>query len=145
MRYLILVILTTTLFAANTAKAESTCPWGDGGYCVDTLARETLKVIQGKAESKTEAISKLSLPEAQAAPDALSGGIPYYNFYDTLWLSGLFQDKQATFDEAAAAGGTKIGGVNLVVLGARTLQRMVELGWLTMEQAQGILDQAKRR
>ncbi len=127
--FVILIILTATLFFASTAKAESSCPWGDGGYCVDTLARETLRVVKEAVDPKTESIrqevvSKLTLPEGQAASDGLSRGISYFNLYDTLWSSGLFQNKQATFDEAAAAGGTKIGGINLVVLGARTLQRM---------------------
>ena len=150
MRHLILVILTATLLSASPVQADSTCPWGDGGYCVDTLARETLKVVKEAVDPKTESarqevVSKLTLPEGQAASDGLSGGISYFNFYDGLWASGLLADKKATYDEAAAAGGTKIGGVNLVVLGARTLQRMVELGWLTMEQAQGILNQARGR
>ncbi len=150
MRHLILVMLTATLLSASPARAESICPWEDGGYCVDTLARETLKVIQGAADPKTESVreevvSKITLPEGQAAPDGLSGGSAYFNFYDVLWSSGLLQDKKAAYDEAAAAGGTKIGGVNLVVLGARTLQRMVELNWLSVEQAQQILNGAKRQ
>lgn len=131
-------ILFFGLLYGYPAQAEP-CQWEDGGYCVDTLARETLRVVKESVDPKTE----LRLPEAQTAPDALSGGIPYYNFYDTLWSSGLFQDKQTTFDEAAAAGGTKIGGVNLVVLGARTLQWLVDLKFLTLEQAQQILNGAR--
>ncbi len=150
MRHLTLVILTVTLLSASPVQAETTCPWEDGGYCVDTLARETLKVIQVATDPKTDSIRqetllKLNLPEAQTAPDPLSGGILYYNFYDTLWSSGLFQDKQAAFAEATAAGGTKIGGVNLVVLGARTLQKLVELKFITLEQAQAILEQSRKR
>lgn len=150
MRHLTLVILTATLLFASTAKAESICPWGNGGYCVDTLAHETLRVVKEAVDPKTESVrqetlSRLNLPEAQTAPDSLSGGIPYYNFYDTLWSSGLFQDKQTSFEEAATAGGTKIGGINLVVLGARTLQKLVDLKFLTLEQAQAILEQSRRR
>ena len=106
-------------------------------------------MIQGVVDPKTESarhevVTKLTLPEGQTVPEGLSGGISYFNFYDRLWLSGLFQDKQAVFSEAAATGGTKIGGVNLVVLGARTLQRMVELGWLGLPQAQAILEQSRK-
>ncbi len=149
MRHLAFVILLATLFSTSSALA-STCPWKDGGYCVDTLARETLKVIQGAADPQTDAarqaiVSKLALPEGQAAIEGLlGGGSAYFNFYDGLWSSGLFSDKKTVFDEATAAGGTKIGGVNLVVLGARTLQRMVDLKWLTMEQAQQILNGARK-
>lgn len=138
MRSLISLFVLFGFLCANPAQAES-CQWEDGGYCVETLARETLRVVKESVDPKTQ----LNLPEAQTVPDSLSGGIPYYNFYDALWSSGLFQDKQTTFEEAAAAGGTKIGGVNLVVLGARTLQRLVDLKFITLEQAQQILNGAR--
>lgn len=142
---LILLLLGLACIYPHPAKAE-TCLWEDGGYCVSTLARETLRVIREatKTESAREEIaSKLILPEGEGgatSQDPLSGGVPYFNFYDSLWSSGLLQDKQTAFNEASAVGGTKIGGVNLVVLGARTLQRMVDLGWLNLDQAQAVLE-----
>jgi hypothetical protein len=146
----ILLFLVLILFPAKVVVGEDHCAWEDGGYCVETLARETLRVVKEAVDPKTESIRqetlpKLNLPEAQTTPDSLSGGIPYYNFYDTLWSSGLLQDKQDAFEEAVAAGGTKIGGVNLVVLGARTLQKLVDLKFITLEQAQEILNGAKRQ
>ncbi len=148
MRHLILFILLASLLSASSASAA--CPWEDGGYCVDTIARETLKAIQVASDPATETArkemaAKLTLPEVQTTTEGLSGGSIYFNFYDVLWSSGVLADKKVAYDEAAAAGGTKIGGVNLVVLGARTLQRMVELNWLTMPQAQAILELSRRK
>ncbi|MBI4126451.1 MAG: hypothetical protein HY465_03060 [Deltaproteobacteria bacterium] len=118
------------------------CAWEDGGYCVATLAQETLRVIEKVPDEKVHAMAGVVREPPPSTTDHLTGGIPYYNFYDALWSSGFLPEKQAAFDEAAAAGGTKIGGVNLVVLAARTLQAMVDVQWITMEQAQAMVEQA---
>ena len=53
------------------------------------------------------------------------------------------EDKEKVFKLARDSGGTKIGGVNLVVLSAGTLQQMVDKKILTKDEAQKILNDAR--
>ena len=128
------------------------CDFQDGGYCVDAISKETFQAIEkssGEAAGRIRAAGEKTgfgkLNEMVLTPSSL------YVQYETLW-DGLTQagmasesEKKTAFEEAGEAGGTKIGGVNLVVLAARTLQKLADLKLLTMEEAQGILDRSRRR
>ncbi|MBX7149830.1 hypothetical protein K1X76_12235 [bacterium] len=140
----------TTAFAAVTMAlalslpvSAAECGFADGGYCVDKIFSETMRVVN---ESKFK--DKDSLTSGTILTD-LTGGTLVYTNYDALW-SGMVktgavteEEKKTAFEEAGKAGGTKIAGVNLVVLGARTLQKLVDLQILTLEDAQKILNNAK--
>ncbi|MBX7149888.1 hypothetical protein K1X76_12525 [bacterium] len=142
MRFVKYILLCAMLVTAWTAKAEE-CGFVDGGYCVDKVFNETMRVVN---ESSFK--DKASLTSGTILTD-LTGGTLVYTNYDALW-SGMLkagavteEEKKTAFDEAGKAGGTKIAGINLVVLGARTLQKLVDLQILTLENAQKILNDAK--
>lgn len=52
-------------------------------------------------------------------------------------------DRAQAFEAARKAGGTKLGGVNLVALSAATLQHLVDRKLLTKDVAQQMLNEAK--
>lgn len=129
-----LKILFVLLLIPLTTRAEN-CPVVMGGYCLETLWQETKKAIEAEA--------------LEPVQESLSTETTYYGYYETFWRKlvdrGLVTDEESkqAFEEATKAGGTKIGGVNLVVLAARTLQKLVDLKILTLAEAQGILNGAK--
>ncbi len=120
------------------------CPVVMGGYCLKTIWNETDRAIR---INTTEPI----VEETTKSTDSLPSETDYYGYYEKLWQNlvqkGLATEEESkkAFEEASKAGGTKIGGVNLVVLAARTLQKLVDLKMLTLEQAQGILNGARLR
>lgn len=127
--FLILCFLTGLPKALPAAE----CGFRDGGYCVDAIWRET---------SEKTGFSSLD----ETAPTVSS----LYTRYEALWdrlvqtATASESEKKAAFEEAGMAGGTKIGGVNLVVLAARTLQKLADIKVLSLEEAQGILERSRR-
>lgn len=138
-----LKILFILLLIPITAIAQN-CPVSMGGYCLETLWQETNKAMQTGTAAEA---SILEIPSP--IQESVTSETTYYGYYETLWQNlvekGLATDEEnkKAFEEATKAGGTKIGGVNLVVLAARTLQKLVDLQVLTLDQAQKILNGAK--
>ena len=139
----ILFVLLMSLIAIS-ARAEE-CGFADGGYCVDKIFSETMRVV-----SESSFKDKAPLTSGTILTD-LTGGTLVYTNYDALW-NGMVtagavteEEKKTAFEEAGKAGGTKIAGINLVVLGARTLMKLVDLQILTLEDAQKILNDSKER
>ncbi len=131
MRLIALTIFISFLASPLLLRAQE-CAYRDGGYCVSAIADQAAKKL--KKEVTTETATE---------------GTAYLTYYEKLWNqmvregNATTKERESAFKEASRAGGTKIGGVNLVVLGARTLQKLVDLQLLTLEEAQGILDQSK--
>lgn len=159
MRLRIISVLICTLWIVNSSPvvAES-CAYRDGGYCIDRLLGKTITAIENSSNKKVATFSKtkgkqgFGKYEGQIiTKSSVGNGTFFYMYYETLWnwlvKSGILnnQNRQQVFVEASKAGGTKTGGVNLVVLGAGTLQQLVEKGFITTEQAQSILNQSKQK
>lgn len=153
MRFFLVCCIFLNLLIGRPLHSLEKCSWIDGGYCVDLLVKETTQVIKADTSETTKVlragIEEKRISETEDSLDSLPAGTTYYGYYESLWIAlvkaGLAEERErvAAFEEAAAAGGTKIGGVNLVVLAARTLQKLVDLKWLTLEQAQEILNRAR--
>lgn len=139
----LVMICAVSLAITSVVNAEE-CAFQDGGYCVPVIANTTAgTVVKWVAMDKRSAIMDFDKKEGQLA------GVTILNYYESLW-DELVKAKVATqkereevFDKARKAGGTKIGGVNLVVLAAGTLQQLIDKDILTKEEAQRILDEAK--
>ncbi|MBX7149880.1 hypothetical protein K1X76_12485 [bacterium] len=147
------ILFICVLFLSLNARAEE-CYFKDGGYCVSQIFNSTRQAIDESKNEKAEQI-KQGISKNGYGPLGITlpvnEGTFIYVSYDVLWdwmVTGgavLAEDKTTAFNEASKAGGTKIAGVNLVVLGARTLQKLVDLQILTLEDAQKILNEAKER
>ncbi len=76
-------------------------------------------------------------------------GVASLNYYESFWNllikngKATQKDRDQAFEEAGKAGGTKVGGVNIVVLAARTFQFLIDKGVMTKEEAQKTLDEAR--
>lgn len=116
-------------------KADE-CPFRDGGYCVAVLTATTSGIIANWIPIDKKEIS--------------SSVASNLNHYESLWddmikaKRATEQEREKVFLEAKKAGGNKIGGINLVVLAAGTLQHLVDKDVVTQEEAQRILDEAKK-
>ena len=153
---LLLVVLNFLSLSPGLQATE--CGFQDGGYCLNPILKETLQAIEKSSSEKAaqiraaqEKIGFGKLDGMVLMASMVENGTYLYIQYEMLWNrlieAGVVSEseRKAAFEEAADAGGTKIGGVNLVVLGARTLQKLVDLKFITLEQAQGILEQSRRR
>ncbi len=135
------------LLAITTFVHADDCAYRDGGYCVAFIAKETAKKLSIPTETAMWGQSRWN--KSLWATDVAMDGTNYLNYYENLWDQmvkngkATIKDRETTFEEAKKAGGTKIGGVNLVVLAAKTLQHLVDKGALTKEEAQGILNRAR--
>lgn len=124
-----------------------TCAYRDGGYCVSAIADQTAI----KLGMQRVSLDSAKLGDAVRTSEGVLGGTEYLNYYETIWDEmvkdgkATAQDRTKAFEEAEKAGGTKIGGVNLVVLSAMTLQQLVDKKILTKDEAQNILNGAKQR
>lgn len=141
-----LLAMTVIIAVAGLVHAQ-TCAYRDGGYCVSAIAEVTAKKLSVPTEMAAWGKSKGE--GVLLAGEGVLGGTNYLDYYENIW-DQMVKDKKATdeerkraFDEAKKAGGTKIGGYNLVVLSARTLQQLVDKKIITGEEAQGILNTAK--
>lgn len=134
------------IIALNGEVHAQTCAYRDGGYCVSDIASQTARKLGIHFEN-----TKWEYLSAGDMAEGVWGGTPYLNYYEGIWnkmvQSGKAteQDRKRAFDEAKKAGGTKIGGVNLVVLSAMTLQQLVDKKVLTKDEAQSILNGARQR
>ena len=143
---LIMGIASSLILLANISIAQ-TCAYQDGGYCVSAIAEVTAKKLSVPTE--TAAWDKAKWGEAVWADEGVLGGTNDLNRYQNIWNEmvkngkATEQEREQAFDEAKKAGGTKIGGVNLVVLSAATLQQLVDKNLMTKEEAQTILNNAK--
>jgi len=141
-----LLAMTITIAMASVAHAQ-TCAYRDGGYCVSAIADQTAKKLGVPTETAVWGKSKWD--EALWAPEGVLGGTNYLNYYENIWnqmvknQKATEQERKQAFDEAKKAGGTKIGGYNLVVLSARTLQQLVDKKIMTKDEAQSVLNAAK--
>ena len=141
-----LLAMTITIAMVSVAHAQA-CAYRDGGYCVSAIADQTAKKLGVPTETAVWGKSKWD--ETLWAPEGLLGGTNYLNYYQNIWNQmvkngkATEQERKQAFDEARKAGGTKIGGVNLVVLSARTLQQLVDKKIMTKDEAQNILNEAR--
>jgi len=147
MRLIKVIVAVCLLIITAKAVHAQVCTYRDGGYCVSAIADQTAKKLGVPTE--TAVWGKSRWDEALWAPEGVLGGTNYLNYYENIWNQmvkkgkATEQERKQAFDEAKKAGGTKIGGVNLVVLSARTLQQMVDKKIITRDEAQSILNAAK--
>ena len=131
--------MTMLLFLPMGSQAED-CSAQMEGYCLSKIAEETVKTLSQKIE--------ITIPQEQKGNDLIAGN-DYLDFYNALWdkliASGhaTVGGKEKAFETAARAGGIKIGGINLVVLAAQTLEQLSNKKIISMDKAQEILDNAK--
>lgn len=127
-----MILSFAVLTMANVTAFAQECGFKDGGYCMAVIV--------------TTSSSAVAVP--LEGPPMAGGGI-YISLYEKLWDElikkqlATKEDRDYAFNEAAEAGGTKIGGYNIVVLATRTLQQLINKGVLTKEEAQDILDNSK--
>ncbi|MBX7149861.1 hypothetical protein K1X76_12390 [bacterium] len=149
------ILFICVLLFSLSIRAEE-CGFADGGYCVDKILNETIRIVN---ESPLEKVNLIKKEMAETGFGKLGGmiltesmvtdGSFTYTRYETFWnwmvksTVATEKEKSAAFDEASKSGGTKIAGANLVVLAARTLQELVNLQILTLQDAQKILNDAK--
>ncbi|MBX7149572.1 hypothetical protein K1X76_10880 [bacterium] len=144
-------ILTIMFLMTIRMSHASECGYIDGGYCLSNMIAEACFLI----ESRTEIKDKITLAGSdtdfrQALTNFRDPNLIYMQYeivWDLLIKNSLAteEEKKKSFDEASKVGGTKIGGANLVVLGALTFQKFVDLKLVTIEEAQKFLDEAKER
>lgn len=124
------------------------CAYQDGGYCLSTITATTSGYITEKERIGADKIFT-GIQQAPSSGNTLIDGISYLEFYKSLWdemiKSGKATEekKEEVFKLAEESGGSKIGGVNLVVLAAGTLQHMVDKGVITRQEAQKVLNDSK--
>ena len=142
MRVVALIMGIASLSLAMTSIVHAqVCAYQDGGYCLSEIASQTAKKLGVPTETMVWEQSNWG--------EALWGGTAYLNDYENIWDrmvkegKAATQDREKAFAEAKAAGGTKIGGVNLVVLSAATLQQLIDKNLMTKNEAQTILNNAK--
>ena len=139
MRKLILILVLIGFILPIQSKAEDCKAWMEG-YCLSKIAEQTVKALPQKIE--------ISLPQDQEENELIVGN-DYLSFYNNLWdkliTNNLATAKEKTkaYDMAAKSGGTKIGGVNLVILAAQTLEQLSNKKIISMRKAQEVLDHAK--
>jgi hypothetical protein len=145
MRLLQGIASSLTLLAMTALAQAEVCAYQDGGYCLSDIASQTTRALEGKP-----AQPDMAPKPGKKTISGMEGGTTYLNYYENVW-DAMVEDGRATegqreeaFARAKAAGGTKIGGYNLVVLAAGTLQHMVEMKIVTKEEAQEILNRAKK-
>lgn len=144
---LIMGIALSLSLLAMTSMAQ-TCAYQDGGYCLSTITVTTSGYITEKERIDADQIFT-GIQQAPSSGNTLIDGISYLEFYKSLWdemiKSGKAskEEKEKVFKLAEDSGGSKIGGVNLVVLAAGTLQHMVDKGVITQQEAQKVLNDSK--
>ncbi|MFA5811265.1 MAG: hypothetical protein WC956_02915 [bacterium] len=145
-RILAIIIVLLMGLASGYVRAQTVV----GGYDLEKIAAATVERLT-KADVVTPA-DKLDVSNvrASASSDPLVHGSEVIQFYARLGRI-LVERKAATPAEidavnkaAAKSGGVKIGGLNPAVLAASYLDLLVRKGMLTLQQAQAILDSAKR-
>src|SRR3989338_6939351 len=115
----LLVVLAITIVSMQSRADD--CSVSMEGYCLSKIAEETVKTLSQKIE--------ITIPQEQKGNDLIAGN-DYLDFYNALWdkliASGhaTVGGKEKAFETAARAGGIKIGGINLVVLAAQTLEQL---------------------
>lgn len=144
---LALLAMTTLFFIVmGSAARAQTCVYQDGGYCVSTLTATTSGLVEEKIDANH---IFTGIRQETGQEDNLVAGTDYLEFYKSIWDKMIKsklatnEDREKVFKLARDAGGTKIGGVNLVVLQAGTLQQLVDKKILTKEEAQKTLNDAK--
>jgi len=120
-----------------------------GGYNVQKIAEETLKILQEKKVLSDKSLGEFEklLPAEQIDPLASSSSI--IDLYDRLGAylveRGIASEEDVTAAKIASAesGGIKIGGYNPVVLSASFLNILVKKDIISISKAQFILDSSK--
>lgn len=124
---------------ANAAHAKD-CDFEDGGYCIPSIVEGTITQLK---------VGDLKAGWIEFSADEKITGVDGLEYYEKLWEQliesgkATEEEQTAVFEKAEESGGTKIGGVNLVVLAAGTLQHLVDKKLMTREEAQAILNEAK--
>ena len=140
------VILTTILLTLPASRVFSGTI---GGYDVTKLSASTLEIVKEKGIVTDKKASDLEKLITTQPADLLSEGtsiIDFYNKLGEIFISkgiATKADIEKSTEAATQSGGVKIGGMNLVVLGASYLNLLIDKDLLTQDGAQQVLDHAR--